>query len=87
MKKYAELIKYKFLEDFAINNNQIEDISNLDSFLSQLKYLKKFNIEKNNIKYEKDKDKDKNNQVKDEEKDKDIIGKVIKKYKNLNINY
>ena len=75
LEKFASLEHYKFLKDLAIDNNQIKDISNLDSFLSQFKYLKKFNIEKNQIKYAQNKD------------NKDIIDKVVKKYKNMKIEY
>ena len=64
------LKKYRYLEDLSLKNNLIEDITNLDTFLSNFRFLKKFNIENNLIKYN------------DPENIK-IINDVEKKYKNI----
>ena len=70
LKKFSMLKKYRYLEDLSLKNNLIEDITNLDTFLSNFRYLKKFNIENNLIKYN------------DPENIK-IINDIEKKYKNI----
>ena len=70
LKKFSMLKKYRYLEDLSLKNNLIDDIANLDTFLSNFRYLKKFNIENNLIKYN------------DPENIK-IINDVEKKYKNI----
>ena len=74
LKKFSMLKKYRYLEDLSLKNNLIEDITNLDTFLSNFRYLKKFNIENNLIKYN------------DPENIK-IINDVEKKYKNISKSY
>ena len=64
------LKKYRYLEDLSLKNNLIDDIANLDTFLSNFRYLKKFNIENNLINY-------------NDPKNIKIINDVEEKYKNI----
>ena len=70
LKKFSMLKKYRYLEDLSLKNNLIDDIANLDTFLSNFRYLKKFNIENNLINY-------------NDPKNIKIINDVEKKYKNI----
>ena len=74
LKKFSMLKKYRYLEDLSLKNNLIDDIANLDTFLSNFRYLKKFNIENNLINY-------------NDPKNIKIINDVEKKYKNISIIY
>ena len=70
LKKFSMLKKYRYLEDLSLKNNLIDDIANLDTFLSNFRYLKKFNIENNLINY-------------NDPKNIKIINDVEEKYKNI----
>ena len=75
LEKFFGLGKYIYLEDLALNNNQIKDIQNLQGgFLYKLNNLKKFNIKDNLIDY--------NLQEKN-----DIIREVKNAHKDLDFKY
>ena len=51
LKEFSQLPNYRYLEDLALNNNQINSLKHFGSFLSQLIHLKRLNIENNLIDY------------------------------------
>ena len=51
LKEFLGLNKFIYLEQLEISNNQINDITSLEKFLNNLKYLKEFNLENNMVDY------------------------------------
>ena len=74
LKEFFQLQKYRYLEDLGLSNNQINSLKNFGSFLSQLIYLKKLNIENNLIDYS----------LQD---NKNAIEKAKEEYKDLRLGY
>ena len=74
LKEFFQLQKYRYLEDLGLSDNQINSLVNFDSFLSQLIYLKKLNIENNQIDY-------------NLQENKKEIETAKKEHKNLEIKY
>ena len=74
LKEFLQLEKYIYLEDLGLSDNQINSLVNFDSFLSQLIYLKKLNIENNQIDY-------------NLQDNKNAIEKAKEEYKDMKIKY
>ena len=74
LKEFLQLQKYRYLEDIGLSNNQINSLKNFGSFLSQLIYLKKLNIENKQIDYS----------LQD---NKNAIQKAKEEYKDLKLGY
>ena len=74
LKEFLQLQKYIYLEDLGLSDNQINSLVNFDSFLSQLIYLKKLNIENNQIDY-------------NLQDNKNAIEKAKEEYKDMKIKY
>ena len=49
IKEILPLIKFKNLENIQLKNNQIDNINNLNAFLSEFEFLKTINMKFNNI--------------------------------------